>query len=53
MRTQSHAVGLRWTQEYDQEESLHEDLTHVERYKIGLIATSMNSTKFTEFDTKK
>jgi len=25
MYAQSHAVGLHWTQEYDQEEDLHED----------------------------
>jgi len=36
---------VNWTQEYDQEEGLH---CYVERYKI--IATPMNSNKFTEFD---
>jgi len=49
MYAQSHTVH--WTQEYDQEEGLHE-LLHccAERYKI--IATPI-SNKLTEFEMKK
>ena len=43
---------LRWTQGYDQEDyKLMRCYMYVERYKI--IATLMNSNRFTEFDMKR
>jgi len=54
MYAQSHAVH--WRQKYDQEEGLYTRINSctamlVERYEI--IATPINSNKFTEFEIKK
>ena len=56
MYAQSHAVGLHWTQLQKNTKKAYTKINscaalYVERYKI--IATPMNSNKFTEFDMKK
>jgi len=38
---------IHWTQKYDQ--AVHENY---ERYEVDLIATPINSNKFTDFDCK-
>jgi len=53
MYAQSHADH--WTQEYDKEEGLWRLvlLMHCYVWRYEIIATPINSNKFTEFDMKK